>query len=436
MKTVLKGATVVDPSQGICQKADILIIDGKIAEIKKSIDISGAKKVDLTGKVLTPGLIDMHVHLREPGFEYKEDIETGAMSGAAGGFTTLCCMPNTNPAIDNSALVRYIKSRSKEVGKSKVLPIGCVSKKQEGKEMAEIGDMAKAGAVAFSDDGKPIYNSSLMRKAMQYASLFDKIIIDHCEDPYLAQFGHANEGHMTTRLGISGIPASAEEIMVARDLLLAKETGLKVHIAHVSTKGTIELIRRAKAKGIKVTCEVTPHHLFLNDKALEGYNTNAKVNPPLRSEEDRKAVEKALIDGTIDVIATDHAPHHEDEKDIEFDKAAFGIVGLETALGLILTNLYAKGKMSLSNILEKLTTNPAKILGLKSGALTIGYPADITIIDPKLKWTVDKNKFYSKAQNTPFNGITLLGKAVATIVDGKIIYSDKNFTKQKSRQAV
>lgn len=436
MAIVLKGAKVIDPSQKIDQKVDILINNGKIAAVKKDINISETKTIDISGKILTPGLIDMHVHLREPGFEYKEDIETGAMSGAAGGFTTLCCMPNTNPPIDNSALVRYIKSRSDEVAKSKVLPIGCVSKKQEGKEMAEIGDMAKAGAVAFSDDGKPVYDSSLMRKAMQYASFFDKIIIDHCEDPYLARYGHANESYMTTRMGIFGIPASAEEIMVARDLLLAKETGLKVHIAHVSTKGSIDLIRSAKAEGVKVTCEVTPHHLFLTDKALKGYNTNAKVNPPLRTPEDREAVEKALIDGTIDVIATDHAPHHEDEKDIEFDKAAFGMVGLETALGLVLTNLYSKGKMSLYNIIEKMATNPAKILGLKSGSLAIGHPADITIIDPNFKWTVDKNKFYSKGKNTYFHGKTLIGKTIATIVDGRIVYSDENFTKPRSRQAV
>lgn len=436
MKTLLKGARVIDPSQKIDEKLDILIVDGKIAAMEKNINASGAKRVDLTGQIISPGLIDMHVHFREPGFEYKEDINSGAKSGAAGGFTTVCCMPNTNPSIDNSVLIRYIKSRSDEVGKSKVLPIGCVSKKQEGKEMAELGDMAKAGAVAFSDDGKPVYNASLMRKAMEYASMFNKIIINHCEDPSLAQFGHANEGYMATRLGIGGIPASAEEVMVARDLLLAKETGLKVHIAHVSTKRSVELIRWAKAEGVKVTCEVTPHHLVLTEKALEGYNTNAKVNPPLRTEEDRKAVEQALIDGTIDTIVTDHAPHHQDEKDVEFDKAAFGIVGLETALGLALTNLYQTGKMSINQILEKMSTNPAKILGLKSGTLMLGSPADITVIDPKLKWTVDKNKFYSKARNTPFDGEKLTGKSIMTIVDGKIIYKSQDFKSYKLHSAV
>lgn len=424
MKKLLKGARVIDPSQNTDTTSDVLIVDGHIAAIKDEIEISDAKVIDLSGMIVTPGLIDMHAHFRDPGYEYKEDIESGSMSAAAGGFTAVACMPNTNPPIDNSALVQYVKSKASKAGKIKLLPIGCVSKGQEGKEIAEMGDMAQAGAVAFSDDGKPIADSALMRKAMVYASMFDKVIIDHCEDPFLFEGGQINEGYISTLLGLAGIPAAAEEIMVARNILIAREMGTRVHIAHVSTEGSLRLIRQAKSEGVKVSCEVTPHHLTLTEKAVMGYDTNAKVNPPLRTQSDIDALLEGLKDGTIDAIATDHAPHHMDEKDMEFDKAAFGMVGLETALGVILTHIVKEGVLSLNAAIEKMTSGPAKVLGLDMGTLKIGAPADITVIDPNRVWTVDKNKFFSKGRNTPFDGWRLTGKAVLTMVDGRIVYSD------------
>ncbi|WP_286680782.1 dihydroorotase [Tepidanaerobacter sp. EBM-49] len=425
MKKLLKNARVIDPLQNLDSKKDILIADGRIADIGGNIDISEAEIIELSGMIVTPGLIDMHVHFREPGYEYKEDIESGSMSAAAGGFTSVACMPNTNPPIDNAALVEYVKSRAASIGKIKLLPIGCVSKGQEGREIAEIGDMASCGAVAFSDDGKPVSDSSLMRKAMVYASAFDKIIIDHCEDSALFEGGQINEGYISTLLGLSGIPACAEEVMVARNILIAKEMGVAVHIAHVSTKGSVELVRRAKSIGVKVTCEATPHHLILTEDAAMGYNTNAKVNPPLRTKEDTEALIEGLKDGTIDAIVTDHAPHHIDEKDVEFDKAAFGIVGLETSLGLILTHVVEKAGVSLSTAIYKMTAGPAAVLGIEGGTLKIGRAADITVIDPNLEWTVDKNKFFSKGRNTPFDGWKLKGKAVMTLMDGKITYTDE-----------
>ena len=426
MKKLLRGARIIDPSQNLDDTRDILIINGCIAEIKEKIEISDVEETDLSGMIVTPGLIDMHAHFRDPGYEYKEDIESGSKSAAAGGFTTVACMPNTAPPIDNGALVEYVKSKTSKISKIKILPIGCVSKGQEGKEITEMGDMAQAGAVAFSDDGKPVADSSLMRKAMVYASMFDRVIIDHCEDPALFEGGQINEGRVSTLLGLTGIPAAAEEIMVARDILLAKEMGTRVHIAHISTKGSVELIRKAKSEGVRVTCEVTPHHLTLTEEAVRGYDTNAKVNPPLRTQEDLKALLEGLKDGTIDAIATDHAPHHIDEKDIEFDKAAFGLVGLETALGLVLTKIVGEGGLSLNKAVEKMTSGPAKILGLHMGTIKIGAPADITVIDPNRVWTVDKDKFFSKGRNTPFNGWELKGKAVLTIVDGKTAYSEIN----------
>lgn len=424
MKKVLKGARVLDPSQKIDGIKDILIVDGHIADIKEEIEISGAEVIDLSGKIVTPGLIDIHAHFREPGYEYKEDVESGSMSAAAGGFTAVACMPNTNPPLDNSALIEYVKSRAAQVGKAKVFPIGCVTKGQEGKEITEMGDMAQAGAVAFSDDGKPVASSSLMRKAMVYAAMFDKVIIDHCEDPTLFEGGQINEGRVSTLLGLAGIPKAAEEIMVARDILLAKEMQTPVHIAHISTKGSVELLRWAKREGVRATCEVTPHHLTLTEEAVLGFDTNAKVNPPLRTQEDIDALLEGLKDGTIDAIATDHAPHHFDEKDLEFDKAAFGMVGLETALGVILTKVVEEKDIPINTVIEKMTIGPAKVLGLELGTLKIGVPADITVIDINKEWTVDKDKFFSKGRNTPFHGFKLKGKAVMTIVDGKVTYSE------------
>jgi dihydroorotase len=426
MKKLFKGARVIDPSQKIDGIRDILIVDGKIADIKEEITLGDVETVNLSGKIITPGLIDMHVHFREPGFEYKEDIESGSRSAVAGGFTTVACMPNTKPPIDNAALVEYINTRAAQVGLARVLPIGCVSKGMEGKEITEMGDMAAAGAVAFSDDGKPITNGSLMRKAMVYASMFDKVVIDHCEEPSLFEGGQINEGYTSTLLGLTGIPDAAEEIMVARNIIIAKEMGTRVHIAHVSTQGSVELIRRAKKAGVKVSCEVTPHHLTLTEKAVEGFNTLAKVNPPLRTQQDVEALVEGLGDGTIDAIVTDHAPHHEDEKDVEFDKASFGLVGLETSLGIILTHIVGQDKLSLGSAIEKMTYSPAKILGLDLGTLKIDSPADLTVIDPELTWTVDKSKFFSKGRNTPFDGWKLKGKTVMTVVAGKTVYKDDN----------
>lgn len=425
MKKLLKGARVIDPSQNLDDIKDILIVNGRIADIKEKIEISDAEIIELSGKIVTPGLIDIHAHFRDPGYEYKEDIESGSKSAAAGGFTAVACMPNTNPPIDSAALVEYVKSKTSKVGKINILPIGCVSKGQEGREITEMGDMAQAGAVAFSDDGKPVADSSLMRKAMVYASMFDRVIIDHCEDPALFDSGQINEGRVSTLLGLAGIPAAAEEVMVARNILLAKEMKTRVHIAHISTKGSAELIRRAKSDGVMVTCEVTPHHLTLTEDAVMGYDTGAKVNPPLRTQTDLTALMEGLKDGTIDAIATDHAPHHIDEKDLEFDKAAFGMVGLETALGIILTRIVKQDGLSLNTAVEKMTLGPAKVLGLDLGTLSIGASADITVIDPNRVWIVDKNKFFSKGRNTPFNGWKLKGKAVMTIVDGKTVYSDE-----------
>ncbi|AYO31995.1 dihydroorotase [Biomaibacter acetigenes] len=435
MKKILKGARVIDPNRKVDEVRDILVVDGSIAAMEKKINISGAQVIDLTGLILTPGLIDMHVHFREPGYEYKEDIETGSRSAAAGGFTTVACMPNTKPPVDNAMMVEYVKSRALKSGLVRVLPIGCVSKGLEGKEIAEMGDMVEAGAVAFSDDGRPVADSSLMRKALMYASMFDRVIIDHCEDPGLFEGGQVNEGYISTLLGLQGIPASAEETMVARNILLARETGTRVHIAHVSTKGSVELIRRAKAEGVKVTCEATPHHLTLTEEAVVGYDTNAKMNPPLRTKEDVEALLEGLKDGTIDVIASDHAPHSIDEKDVEFDKASFGIVGLETSLGLILNHIVGEGKLNLGQAIEKMTIGPARALGIDAGSLTIGKPADITVIDPDLEWTVDKNKFFSKGRNTPFHGWKLKGKAVLTMVGGKIVYADENISDDNINRA-
>lgn len=427
MKVLLKGARVLDPSRGLDGILDVLIEGERIAMIGENLKDEDAKVIDLSGLLLVPGLVDMHVHLRDPGLEYKEDIESGAKSAAAGGFTAIACMPNTVPPVDNAAMVSYIASKAERVGLSRVLPIGCISKGREGRELAEMGEMAMAGAVAFSDDGNCVSDASLMRRALMYAGDFGKVVIDHCEDPTLSAGGVMNEGYVSTLLGLPGIPRSAEEVMVARDVILAKETGAPVHIAHVSTKGSVEIIRRAKAEGIPVTCEVAPHHLVLTEDAVMGYNTNAKVNPPLRTEEDVQALIEGLKDGTIDAIASDHAPHSMDEKDVEFDKAAFGISGLETSLGLVLTFLVGPGKLSLEEVVEKMSANPARILKIEGGALKEGALADITVIDLKKKWAVESAKFFSKGKNTPFEGWELKGKAVMTMVGGRIVYSEKQY---------
>ncbi len=428
-KLLIRGGRVLDTQAKIDAILDILVEDGKIVRMKKNIQAEDAKVIDAKGFWVVPGLIDMHAHLREPGFEYKETIKSGTKAAANGGFTTITCMPNTNPVIDNAFLVEYVSSKAQKEGFVKVKPIGAVSKGLKGETLAEIGDMVTAGAVAFSDDGHPVSDSSLMKKAMEYASMWDKVIIDHCEESSLSKGGLMNEGERSTILGMQGIPSVAEDIMVARDIALARYTGCRVHIAHVSTKGSVEMIRQAKEQRIKVTCEVTPHHFSLTQEAENGWDALTKVNPPLRSQEDVDAILEGLQDGTIDAIATDHAPHHQDEKIVEYALASSGISGLETSLPLAITNLIRENILTPLQLVEKMSLNPAKILNLDGGTLQVGKWADITIIDPHTQETVDKDQFYSKGKNTPFHGMNLYGKVLYTIVDGKVIKDTKTIRK-------
>jgi dihydroorotase len=372
-----------------------------------------------------PGLVDAHCHLRDPGFEYKEDIESGTRSAAKGGFTSIACMPNTNPIIDNEAIIKYILNKAKQDGYVNVYPIGAITKGQKGEELAEIGELKFAGAVAVSDDGKPVKSPSLMKKALQYASMFDITVISHCEDLDLAEEGVMNEGYVSTILGLKGIPAAAEETMVARELILAEYTGVPLHIAHVSTALSVELIRNAKKRGVNVTCETCPHYFSLTEEACLGYNTNAKVNPPLRTAKDVQAIIQGLADNTIDIIATDHAPHHADEKNVEFSLAANGLVGFETAVPLAVTHLVKPGILSMKQLVEKMSLNPARILSINKGSLDIGSSADITIIDINEETTVEVSSFQSKAKNSPFDGMKLSGTVRTTIVDGRVVVSEK-----------
>lgn len=426
---LITGGRVVDPGQGLDREMDVLIIDGKIAAVAAQKGISkniprDCETFDAKGLVVTPGLIDMHCHLRDPGVPEEETIASGTMSAAAGGFTSIACMANTNPVADNQAVIEYIISKAAIEGVVNVLPIAAVTKGLKGEEIAEMRLLLDAGAVAFSDDGHPIMNADVMRRALEYSKQFNAVIISHCEDLNLSSGGVMNEGYTSTIMGLKGIPMVAEESMVARDCALAEEFGARVHIAHVSTAGSVEIIRRAKEKGIKVTCETAPHYFSLTEGEVEGYNTNAKMNPPLRTEDDVKAIVKGLKDGTIDVIATDHAPHLIEEKNVEFKDAAFGIIGFETALSLIVTELVDSGVISLSKALEKVTVNPAKILSQKTGTFKVGYPGDVTIIDPERAVIVDTTAFKSKSRNSPYNGWKLKGAAAATIVSGRTIMND------------
>jgi dihydroorotase len=420
---------IVDPGQKIDTIGSLLIADGQISWLgdeKESPPVSDYEVLDAGGLVVCPGFIDLHCHLRQPGFEEKETIASGSRAAARGGFTTICCMPNTNPPLDNQASIDYVKFTVTAEGVVRVLPIGCISKDREGKELAEMAELAEAGVVAFSDDGAPVISSRLMRQAMEYSLAFGLPIIDHCEDTELSRGGQMNEGIIATRLGLGGIPAAAEENAVARDLSLAQLTGARLHIAHVSTGGSVELIRRAKEKGVKVTCEVTPHHLTLTEERVLGYDTNAKVNPPLRTKQDIEALIRGLKEGVIDIVATDHAPHTENDKLCDFALAPSGISGFETALGSLM-GLVHDGQIELSRLIAKLTAEPARIIGSKYGklgTLAIGAPADITIFDPKLEWTVDASKFVSKGKNTPLDGEKLNGKVMATIYQGKMVYKD------------
>jgi dihydroorotase len=424
---ILAGGRIIDPASKLDKVGDIYIRDGKIFKIetkklipKKKIKFS-PEIIDAYDKIVTPGLIDMHTHLREPGREDEETIFTGSSSAVAGGFTCICCMPNTEPPIDNQEAVKFIYDKAKKA-KCKVYPVAGVTKGLKGEELTEIADLVKAGAVAISDDGKPICNSAIMRSALEYSKMYDIPVISHCEDLALSADGVMNEGFISTALGLKGIPSVAEEVMVARDIKLAEFTKARVHIAHVSTEGSANLIREAKRKGIKITCEATPHHFSLADEIIKTFDTNAKVNPPLRTRKDIDALKKGLKDGTIDCIATDHAPHSIEEKDVEFDAAPFGLVGLETALGLVITELIEKKVISWIEAITRLTINPAKILGLNAGQIKAGIPADLTVIDPEVSWVVDPKEFRSKSKNSPFSGRKLKGRACLTIVDGKIVH--------------
>lgn len=424
MKLLIKNARVVDPSQNLDAKKDILVEDGKIAKIEDEIKETNIDLYDASGLVVMPGIVDLHVHLREPGHEAKEDIITGTQAAAAGGVTTVACMANTKPPIDSSILVAGLKERIAREALVNVEIIGAVTKNLEGKELAEMGDMSFAGAMAFSDDGNFVTNSRLFRSALEYASIFDKAIIVHAEDESLRSIGYMNEGAISTKLGIPGNPTVAEDIATSRDVLLAEYTGAKLHIAHVSSKGAVDIIRQAKKRGAKVTAEATIHHLTLTDKMVEGYNTAAKVAPPLRTMEHVEALREGLKDGTIDAIVTDHSPHAFEEKDVEFRYAPNGFTGLETLVGVALTELYHGKIFTLNELVDKMSVQPARLYNLDAGSLKLGCKADITVLDLEKEWTVDSSEFYTRGKFTPFEGKQCKGKAVATIVGGKIVMKD------------
>lgn len=420
MRLIVKNGRVIDPANGFDGVADLLIEDGKIAKTGKKISAQG-ETIDASRHWVLPGFVDIHTHLREPGFEYKETIKTGTESAAAGGFTTVCCMPNTNPVNDNEAVTRFILDRARQEGAVGVVPIGAITKGSLGLELAEIGELVEAGCRAISDDGRPVVNSRIMRQALEYSRIFDIPVINHCEDPDLVGNGTMNEGLVSVALGLNGIPAAAEETMVARDILLAEHTGGSLHLAHISTRGSVRMVREAKARGVKVTAEACPHHFTLTEEAVRDYNTYAKVNPPLRTEADLQAIREGLADGTIDAIATDHAPHTDDEKQAEFDRAPFGMVGLETAWSLTL-GLVEAGVLSIGQAVEKLTVRPAGIMRLDKGRLSVGSDADIAIVDPDAQWVVTPENLRSKSKNTPYAGHTLPGRVTMTIVGGRVVY--------------
>jgi len=420
---LIRGGTVVDPANGVHGPRDVLVKGGKVAAVVEPNGDSeaGAEVVDVTGCLVLPGLIDMHAHLREPGYEYKETIASGARAAVAGGFSAVACMANTNPVNDSAAVTEFIRERAMEVDLARVYPIGAVSKGLQGEELAEIGEMHRAGIVAVSDDGMPIMNGGLMRRALEYAAMFRLPVIVHEEERSIAADGVMNEGTVSLRLGLKGIPAAAEEAMIARDIALLERTGGRLHIAHLSTAGAVELVRHAKRRGVPVTAEATPHHFTLTEEAVDGYNTNAKMNPPLRTRRDVDAVRQGLADGTIDVIATDHAPHHRDEKECEFDLALNGIIGLETAVPLAL-RMAEESNISLDTLVTAMSVNPARILGVPGGSLAVGSVADVTVVDPQRRWKVEAAQLQSKSRNTPFEGVEMHGQAIVTMVGGRIVW--------------
>ncbi len=420
---ILRGGRIIDPSRDLDTIGDVLLVDGTIEHVGESVaGPDGVEVIDCGGCIVAPGFIDVHTHLREPGREDVETIASGARAAAAGGFTAVCAMPNTDPVTDNQAAVGFVVRQGLAAHAARVYPIGAISVRQKGEALAEVGEMVGAGAIAISDDGRPVVSAHLMRTALEYARTFQIPVIDHCEEPTLAAGGAMNEGLVSARLGLKGVPAEAEEIMVIRDILLARRTGGHVHLAHMSTKGSVELIRWGKERGIRVTAEVCPHHLSLTEDAVEGYNTNAKMNPPLRTAEDVEALQGAVRDGTIDLVATDHAPHHYDEKEREFADAPNGIVGLETALGVVVTTLVGGDILSWADLIERMSVSPARLFHLPGGTLARGGVADVTIFDPSRRWVVDPAKFLSKGRNTPYAGRELRGQAVCTIVGGRIVH--------------
>ena len=420
MALILKGVRAIDPQVDLDSVCDVLIEDGKIAQIGENLSVPGAEERDMTGKVLVPGLVDIHVHLREPGYEFKEDIHSGTRAAAHGGFTAVCAMPNTLPVTDTALAVEYTKARAKEVGACRVYISGACTKGLKGESLAEMGDMAAHGAVAFTDDGRGVQGAGMMRRVMDYAAQFNRVVMSHCQDEDLVGTGQVNEGVVSTRLGIAGWPAEGEELQIQRDIALSRLTGCPLHIQHISTERGLNAVRAAKAEGLKVTCEATPHHLFLNEDMIGvDYNTNFKVNPPLRTKNDCKALIEGVVDGSVDVIVTDHAPHAAYEKDREFELAPFGMTGIETSVGLILTNLVNPGVITWQRMVELMAVAPREILRVEPITLAAGSVADVTIIDPNLAWTVSEQDFQSKATNSAFIGANLIGRATDVYVDGQ-----------------
>lgn len=419
---LIRGGRVIDPANGVDRVCDVRVESGRIAELGDSLRAGDARVIEAAGRVVAPGFIDLHCHLRDPGQEYKEDIVSGTRAAARGGFTGVCCMPNTSPVNDCAAVTRYIIEKAQTKGSGvHVYPVGAVSKGLEGKEMAEIGRMKEAGIVAISDDGRPVANSNLLRLAMQYADHFGLFIMNHSEDKNLVGDGVMNEGFMSTKLGLPGITRAAEEVMIARDILVAEAEGKRIHLCHVSTRGGVQLVREAKARGVRVTAETTPHYIGATDEWVAGYDSNCRVNPPLREESDRLACIEGLVDGTLDAIATDHAPHHADEKRVEFPIAASGISGFETAFCVSNTELVRSGRMDMSRLIALMSAQPARLLGVPGGTLSVGAPADVVILDPDRRVTVDAKHFVSRGKNTPFDGRTYYGAVCATIVGGRVI---------------
>jgi len=426
-RLLLKGGRVVDPARGLDEPADVVLADGVVAEVGRRLPAKGGRTLDVSGLVVCPGFIDLHAHLREPGREDKETIATGTRAAAAGGFTAVCAMPNTDPVNDNAGITRSILEKARAEGVVRVYPIGAITRGSLGQELAEYGDLREAGCVAVSDDGRPVASARVMRRALEYARAFDLTVIDHCEEPALSEGASMNEGPVATLLGLRGSPAAGEAIVVERDVLLAELTEGKLHIAHLSTAASVDAVRRGKARGVRVTAEATPHHLLLTDQAVKDsdYDASTKMNPPLRSEADRQAVIEGLRDGTIDCIATDHAPHTVDDKKVEYDQAAFGIVGLETAVALCLDRLVRKRVVDLGTLVGLLSSNPARILGLPGGTLAPGSPADVTVLDLSRKRKVDASRFHTKGRNTPFGGWVLTGWPALTIVGGRVVWQER-----------